>query len=58
MRTVLHFNYFLHMLFHFSIVLQFCPHSLNDVVAEIEPFQRACSIYEIRFAMMTIHKMI
>ena len=38
-----------------SILLQFCPSNLNDVVSKMEPFQRVCAIYEISSAMESVH---
>ncbi|KAK8857608.1 hypothetical protein M9Y10_016013 [Tritrichomonas musculus] len=39
-----------------SILLQFCPHNLNDIVAQMDDIQKICAIYEIAVGMEAVHK--
>lgn len=38
-----------------SIILQFCPHDLADIIYEMDDFQRICAIYEICSGMEAVH---
>ena len=39
-----------------SILLQFCPHNLSEVVDDMTNFEKVCSIYEVCLGMEAVHK--
>lgn len=39
-----------------SILLQYCPYSLNKIIKDMSSIQKVCAIYEISSAMEAVHK--